>query len=80
MFLLFTTAGLTFSMHYCGGNYVSTSINKEAKSCCDGSGGCCENKTLHFEIKGDFVAHAFRLAEVKVTGDLKLGSIDNADI
>jgi len=42
-------------MHYCGGNLVSTSINKEAKSCCDGSGGCCENKTLHVEIKDDFV-------------------------
>lgn len=55
LFLLFSTAGLTFSMHYCGGNLVSTSINKEAKSCCDGSGGCCENKTLHFEINDDFV-------------------------
>ncbi|GAF05260.1 hypothetical protein JCM21142_93987 [Saccharicrinis fermentans DSM 9555 = JCM 21142] len=42
-------------MHYCGGEYVSTSINKEAKSCCDGTGGCCENKSLHFEVKDDYV-------------------------
>jgi hypothetical protein len=43
-------------MHYCGGKYVSTSINKEAKSCCDGTGGCCENKTLHFEVEDDYVS------------------------
>lgn len=41
-------------MHYCGGKYVSTSINKEAKSCCEGTGGCCENKTIHFEVKDKY--------------------------
>jgi len=50
------TTGITFSMHYCGGKYVSTSINKEAKSCCDGTGGCCENKTVHLEVKDDYVS------------------------
>jgi len=55
LFLLVSTTGITISMHYCGGKYVSSSINKEAKSCCDGSGGCCENKTLHFEVKDDYV-------------------------
>ncbi len=43
-------------MHFCGGKYVSTSINKEAKSCCHSSGGCCENKTFHFEVKDDFIS------------------------
>lgn len=56
LFLLVSTTGITFSMHYCGSKYVSTSINKEAKSCCDGTGGCCENKTLHFEVKDDYVS------------------------
>lgn len=58
LFLLVSTTGITISMHYCGGKYVSSSINKEAKSCCDGSGGCCENKTLHFEVKDDYVTVA----------------------
>ena len=56
LFLTISTTGITFSMHYCGGELIYTSINKEAKSCCDGSGGCCENKTLHFEVKDDFVS------------------------
>lgn len=56
LFLLISTSGVTFSMHYCGGKYVSTSINKEAKSCCDGTGGCCENKTLHFEVEDEYVS------------------------
>ena len=56
MFLLISTTGVTFSMHYCGGKLVSASINNGAKSCCDGTGGCCENKTLHFEVEDDFVS------------------------
>jgi len=55
LFLLVSTTGITFSMHYCGGKLVSASINKEAKSCCDDARGCCENKTLHFEVKDDYV-------------------------
>ncbi|MBI9069904.1 MAG: hypothetical protein JEZ09_21610 [Salinivirgaceae bacterium] len=43
-------------MHYCVGKYVFTSINKEAKSCCDGTGGCCENKTIHIEIENYYVS------------------------
>lgn len=56
VFLMVATIGLTYSMHYCGGEFVSTSINKEAKTCCDGSGGCCENKTLHLEVEDDYVS------------------------
>ncbi|MCW3805717.1 HYC_CC_PP family protein [Plebeiibacterium marinum] len=56
LFLLVSTAGVTLSMHYCGGELVSTSINKEAKSCCDEMGGCCENKTVHFEVEDDYVS------------------------
>ena len=56
LFLLVSTTGITISMHYCGGEYVSTSINKEAKSCCDSTGGCCENKTMHFEVEDDYVS------------------------
>lgn len=56
LFLLVSTTGVTLSMHYCGGELVSTSINKEAKTCCDGTGGCCENKTVHFEVEDDYVS------------------------
>lgn len=50
------TTGMTFSMHYCGGKYVATTINKETKSCCDGTGKCCENKTIHLEVKNNYVS------------------------
>jgi len=52
--MLVITTGVTLSMHYCGGKLVSTAINKKAKSCCDGTGGCCENKTIHIQLKEDF--------------------------
>ena len=55
VFLLVATTGVTFSMHYCGGEYISTSINQEAASCCDGTGGCCENKTVHLEVEDNYV-------------------------
>nr|WP_321453108.1 hypothetical protein [uncultured Carboxylicivirga sp.] len=55
-YLLVSATGVTLSMHYCGGELVSTSINKEAKTCCDGTGGCCENKTVHFEVEDDYVS------------------------
>ncbi len=55
VFLMVATIGITFSMHYCGGELISTSINTEAESCCD-DGGCCENKTLHFEVEDDYVS------------------------
>lgn len=54
-FLTVATTGITLSMHYCGGELVSASINKEAKTCCDGTGGCCDNRTFHFEIRDDYV-------------------------
>lgn len=56
VFLMVATTGITFSMHYCGGKHVSTSIYKEAKSCCDDTGGCCENKTVHIELEDDYVS------------------------
>jgi hypothetical protein len=56
LFLMVATTGVTFSMHYCGGELISTYINTEAKTCCDGTGGCCENKTLHFEVEDDYVS------------------------
>ena len=51
--LLFATVGLTISKHYCGGNYVSTSIFGEAESCCD-SEDCCKNETETFQLDEDY--------------------------
>lgn len=56
LFLLAATTGVTFSMHYCGGELVSTSIYKEAESCCDGPCDCCHDETLHFQVEDDFVS------------------------
>ncbi len=55
LFLLVATTGVTISMHYCAGSLVSTSINHEAKSCCDDE-GCCKNKNLHYELEDDYVS------------------------
>jgi len=65
VFLMVATTGITISIHYCGGEYVYTSINKEAKSCCDGMGGCCENKTIHLEVKDDYVS-PFQMDNTKI--------------
>ena len=62
VFLWVATTGVTFSMHYCRGKLVSTAINKEAKSCCDGSGGCCQTKTVHYEVKNNFVSPVITVA------------------
>ena len=58
LFLVVATMGVTFSMHYCHGELVSTSINKATKTCCDGNDGCCQNKTLHFKVKEDYTSPA----------------------
>ncbi len=56
LILLVAASGTTLSLHYCGQELVSAAINEEAPSCCDGNGGCCHNKDIHFEVKDDFVA------------------------
>jgi hypothetical protein len=55
LFLLISSSGITLSMHYCGGKLISSSITKKTRTCCDGDFGCCEDKTLHFEVGDDFV-------------------------
>lgn len=70
LFLLVSFTGISVSMHYCGGKYIYTSINKEAKSCCDGNGGCCENKTIHIEVKEDFVGPVQTLKTYDVEMDV----------
>lgn len=59
MILLVSTTGISFSMHYCGGELISASVNTKAETCCDGSGGCCENKTIHVEIEDDYVCPVY---------------------
>jgi hypothetical protein len=58
-FLLMATTGISLSMHYCGGKLASISINHEAKSCCDMTGGCCENETISFEVEKDFISPVY---------------------
>lgn len=54
--LTISTTGISLSMHYCGGEWVSTSINSEAEGCCEGEGGCCENKSFSIQLEEDFTA------------------------
>lgn len=56
LMLLVSTTGITFSMHYCGGQYVSTSLFVEPDSCCGDGCGCCENKSVHYEVEEDFTS------------------------
>jgi len=54
VYLLVATTGITFSVHYCQGEYISASIDKEAKSCCNGRDKCCKDKIIHFEVKDNY--------------------------
>jgi len=54
VYLLVATTGITFSVHYCRGEYVSASIDKEAKPCCNGKDKCCKDKIIHFEVKDNY--------------------------
>lgn len=58
LFLLVSTIGPTLSMHYCGGKLISTSLTPIHNLNCqkDCAQSCCANKTIHFEIKDDYVA------------------------
>ncbi len=53
--LLISTTGFTVSKHYCGNELVNFSIDAQAKSCCDMSGGCCHTESEHFQVKENFL-------------------------
>jgi hypothetical protein len=55
LLLIVTTTGVTFSMHYCGGELISTSVNTDTEKCCDGAGGCCEDINLRINIDDDYL-------------------------
>ncbi|MGQ1784372.1 MULTISPECIES: HYC_CC_PP family protein [unclassified Saccharicrinis] len=63
LFLTTATAGVTISMHYCGGELISTSLYVEAEACCD-SDDCCKNKTEVYQLDEDFsVSTAIEIPE-----------------
>ena len=67
--LLFATVGLAISKHYCGGDYVSTSIFSEAESCCD-SDDCCKNETEIFQLDEEY--SLVSVSEVPQTAEFEL--------
>lgn len=71
LILLVSTMGMAVSKHYCGGNFVSVSIFKQAKSCCD-MDGCCKNENHFYQVKDDFSSPVITtvpfLAELDVLG------------
>ncbi|MBS2212916.1 hypothetical protein KEM09_15970 [Carboxylicivirga mesophila] len=70
LMLLVSTTGVTFSMHYCGGKYVSTSLFVEADSCCGDGCGCCENKSVHYEVEEDYTGPVISALEPAIELDL----------
>ncbi|MDB4584061.1 hypothetical protein N9164_12975 [Draconibacterium sp.] len=67
--LLFATVGLAISKHYCGGDLVSTSFFKEAKSCC-GDSDCCHNESAFFHLDEDYSLAS--VAEVTQSAEFEL--------
>ena len=48
------STGFSVTKHYCGGKYVSMSINSTPESCCD-DGDCCRNVSEAFQLDEDTV-------------------------
>lgn len=55
--LLATTTGYTISKHYCGDNFIKTSLIVEAETCCGnkGTSDCCHNENEYLQMEEDFV-------------------------
>lgn len=51
--LLLSTAGVTISKHYCGGELKSIALDKNADKCCE-TPGCCHNETTLFQLKENY--------------------------
>jgi len=55
LFYFFASAGVSFNLHYCGGNLKSLSLfSKSQKSCCGNtikSKGCCHNSFFSLKVK-----------------------------
>jgi hypothetical protein len=85
--LLFTSAGLTISKHYCGDMLVSVAIDGNAKSCCGTTCNCCHNENLIIQLKDDFLIQQapaitnapvfeYNLAFVQVSDKIRLTPIN----
>ncbi len=51
--LLFATAGISISAHYCGDNLKSVSFMSTPPSCCDDA-SCCHNETHFYQLDDDY--------------------------
>ena len=51
--LLFATAGVSVSAHYCGDMLRSVSFMSTPDSCCDDA-SCCHNETHFYQLDDDF--------------------------
>lgn len=54
---LSASTGFSITKHYCGGKYVSMSINSTPESCCE-TGNCCHNESEAFQLDEDTVVQA----------------------
>ena len=66
--LLFATAGVSISAHYCGDKLRSVSLMSTPDSCCDDA-SCCHNETHFYQLDDDFT---FLDNEVKFFSDKQL--------
>ena len=63
--LLFATAGVSISAHYCGDKLRSVSLMSTPDSCCDDA-SCCHNETHFYQLDDDFT---FLNDEIKFLSD-----------
>lgn len=66
---LSASTGFSITKHYCGGKYVSMSINSTPVSCCD-TGNCCHNESEAFQLDEDTVVQAYIGVEEALSFDI----------
>ena len=45
---------MVVAKHYCEGNLISVSVDKEPFSCCAAMDNCCHNEFSYLQVKDDF--------------------------
>jgi hypothetical protein len=65
--LLISTAGISFSKHYCNDRLISVSIYEEAEPCCDGDNRCCTEETENYRL--DSVYDAVEILQIEKNQD-----------
>ena len=56
-----STSGITIYRHFCGNNFIKTTIAVKPDKCCKGPCKGCHNESKYFVLKGNFEANRLNL-------------------